>query len=401
MAYLEIGTAGKKYAGAELLDDLLELVPAFKDRAAEAEETGRIPEDTIEDLKRINAFKAVVPTSYGGMQADYPVIPQLFRIMGRGCTSTAWCMGFLIFHNFQFAFFPKEAQDELWGGEKGYTMAPGQVMPSGKAAREGDGYRLTGRWGYATGIQHGDWMLLSAPVELDGGTIEMRRFYVPVEDVDLLDTWHVSAMKATGSHDVTLEDVFVPSYRSVLVQDMREGTAEGLKNLEGPLWKIPLLTYMIFGGVAPMVGAAETLFEMVSDILTSKVGAYSGEKQADLATQRVRMARLRMELEFTVGMFESKIDHVWETVKEQGGLTREQRAEMRMVIVHVARKCTEIVNELTVVAGSRGTFLESPIQRFHRDVTSLATHAVHDYDHVANLYGGRFLGVELPANAMI
>jgi len=401
MAYLELGTTGKNYVGSALLDDLQQLVPALQERAGEAEETGRIPDATIEDLKRINAFKAVVPSAYGGMQADYPVIPQLFRVMGRGCTSTAWCMGFMIFHNFQFAFFPKEAHDEVWGGERGYTMAPGQVMPSGKAVRDRDGYRLTGRWGYATGIQHGDWMLMSAPVEFDGGAVEMRRFYVPVDVVTLLDTWHVSAMKATGSHDVTLQDVFVPAYRSVPVQDMREGTAEGLNYLEGAIWKIPLLTYMIFGGVAPLVGAAETLFEMVSDILTKKTGAYSGEKQADLATQRVRMARLRMELEFTVGMFESKIDEVWETVQAEGGMSRERRTEMRMVVVHVARKCMEIVNELTVVAGSRGTFLESPIQRFHRDVTSLATHAVHDYDHVANLYGGRFLGAELPPTAMV
>ena len=400
MAYLELGTSGKNYAGEELLDGLQRLVPALLERAAEAEESGRIPEETIDDLKRINAFKAVVPSAYGGLQADYPVIPQMFRIMGRGCTSTAWCMGFLIFHNFQFAFFPKQAQDEVWGG-KGYTMAPGQVMPSGKAIRNGDGYRLTGRWGYATGILHGDWMLLSAPVELEDGSIEMRRFYVPVEDVEILDSWHVSAMKATGSRDVTLEDVFVPAYRSVPVEETREGIAEGLTHLEGPLWKIPLLTYMIFGGVAPMIGAAETLFEMVADILTTKVGAYSGERQADLATQRVRMARLRMELESTIGMFESRIEYVWNTVRRDGGLSREQRAEIRMVIVHVARKCTEIVNELTVVAGSRGTYLASPIQRFHRDVTSLATHAVHDYDHVANLYGGKFLGAELPGNAMI
>lgn len=400
MAYPELGTTGRDYAGEKLLEDLQELVPALLDRAGEAEESGRIPEETIDDLKRIDAFKAVVPSAYGGLEADYPVIPQIFRVLGRGCTSTAWCMGFLIFHNFQFGFFPKEAQEEVWSG-KGYTMAPGQVMPSGEAIPEDGGYRLSGRWGYATGILHGDWMLLSAPVKLDEGNVDVRRFYLPVEDVNLLDTWHVSAMKATGSHDVTLEDVFVPAYRSVPAGAMRDGTAEGLKHMNGPLWKMPLLTYMIFGGVAPMIGAAETLFEMVSEILSTKVGAYSGEKQAGLTTQRVRMARLRMELEATIGLWEDRMAFAWNTVVEDGSLTREQRAEMRMVIVHVARKCTEIVNELTVVAGSRGTFMASPIQRFHRDVTSLATHAVHDFDHVANLFGGRFLGVDLPENAMI
>ena len=115
MAYLELGTTGKNYAGEKLLEDLQEMVPALLDRAGEAEESGRIPEETIDDLKRIDAFRAVVPTAYGGLEADYPVIPQIFRVLGRGCTSTAWCMGFLIFHNFQFGFFPKEAQGRVEG----------------------------------------------------------------------------------------------------------------------------------------------------------------------------------------------------------------------------------------------------------------------------------------------
>ena len=100
-----------------------------------------------------------------------------------------------------------------------------------------------------------------------------------------------------------------PAYRSVLADEMREGTAEGTKKrpLTALCGRMPLLTYMIFGGVAPMVGAAETLFEMVSDILSTKVGAYSGEKQAGLTTQRVRMARLHMELVSMVGLFEDKL----------------------------------------------------------------------------------------------
>ena len=401
MAYLTLGTTGKKYAGETLLEDLQKLVPALLERAGEAEASGRIPEETIDDLKNIDAFKAVVPSAYGGIEVDYPIIPQIFRVLGRGCTSTAWCMGFLIYHNFQFGFFPKEAQDEVWGSGKGFTMAPGQVMPSGKAEKVDGGYQLSGRWGYATGIQHGDWMLLSAPVELDDGSTEMRRFYLPVEEFEVLDTWHVAAMQATGSKDVQLEDAFVPDYRSVPVEHMRERKAEGLAYVGGPLWKVPLLTFMVYGAVAPLIGAAETMFEIIGEHLTTKVGAYFGAKQQDLMTQRVRMARLRMELEATIGLFEEKIEFAWQSIVAGNELSRTQRAEMRMVCSHVAKKCHEIVSELTLAGGSRGTFLASPIQRFHRDVSSLATHAIFEYDHVANIYGGKFLNVNIPENAMI
>ena len=388
--------------GEKLLEDLREMVPSLRARGQAAEEAGRISEETVEELKRIDAFKAVVPKAYGGMEVDFPIIPQIFRILGQGCTSTAWCMGFLIYHNYQFGHYNKKAQDEAFGG-RGYTMAAGQVMPSGEAKRVEGGFILNGRWGYATGIQHCDYMGLSSPVSSGDEDEEpvLYRFYVPVEDFKILDTWQVSAMKATGSHDVTLTDVFVPEHRSTTVESMRERTSPGMAINTGPLWQIPLLTYMVFGAVGPMVGAAEALFEMVSDILKTKVGAYSGDQQQGLMSQRIRLARLKMELEATTGLFEKKAEEVWALVQRGETMGRDQRSEMRMGISHIAKKSHEIVDELAHAAGSRGTFLDSPIQRFHRDANALATHAIYEYDHVGNIYGGTLLGVEPPANAMI
>ena len=146
-------------SGAELVARAAALVPALRMRARAAEENGRIPEETVDDLKAAGLFRAVVPKRFAGYEVDFKYIPQIFRELGRGCTSTAWAMGFLIYHNFQFAHFSERAQEDAWGG-RGYTMAPGQVMPSGLAVPVDGGFQLSGRWGYATGIQHGDWMLL-------------------------------------------------------------------------------------------------------------------------------------------------------------------------------------------------------------------------------------------------
>ena len=113
------------------------------------------------------------------------------------------------------------------------------------------------------------------------------------------------------------------------------------------------------------------------------------------------MARINMELTATAGLFDDKIQFVWDTVLRGDTLSREQRAEMRMVVSHIAKKCHDAVNELALVAGSRGTFLSSPVQRFQRDINALATHAIFEYDHVAAIHGGTFLGVDIPPNAMI
>ncbi|MEK9677708.1 MAG: acyl-CoA dehydrogenase family protein [Rhodospirillaceae bacterium] len=386
--------------GDQLLTDLQAMVPALRERGRAADDAGRLPDATIEDLHKADAFRAVVAESYGGMELPFPYIPQIFRILGRGCTSTAWCMGFLIYHNFQIAHFPKEAQDETWG-TRGFTMAPGQVMPSGRATVVDGGYKLNGRWGYATGILHGDFMLLSAPVQDGDKTLPVQRFCVPVEEFEVLDTWHVAAMRATGSRDVTLDDVFVPAHRTITVESLRERQSSGLEINNGKLWQVPLLIFMGTGAVGSLIGAAEAMMEIVGEILKTKVGAYSGDKQQGLMTQRVRMGRLAMELEAAIGLWQSEIDKIWQLVLEDKTPSREERVKVRMIVSHVASKCHAIVDELAVVAGSRGTFLDSPVQRFHRDAGSLATHALFEYDHTANMYGGTLLDIDVPEGAMI
>jgi len=387
-------------AGDALLSALNDLVPALRDRARAAEEAGRIPDETIRALQEAGMFRAVVPKRYGGLELPYPYVPQIFRILGRGCSSTSWSMGFLCYHNYQFGHFPLQAQDEVWGG-RGYTMAPGQVMPSGKARKVEGGYELEGRWGYATGINHGDWMLVTALTDMGDGRKEMRRFYVPVADFTVLDTWDVVAMKATGSHDVTLAPHFVPAHRSILVEDMRNIRAEGLQHNPGPLWRIPLLSFMVLACAGPMVGAAEALLETVTEVMKVKVGAYSGDKQQGLMSQHMRVARLAMGLDATIRLWEGHTDDLWQAVVAGETPSRERRAEVRAITAHVVKRCYEIVTELAGAVGSRSYYADSPIQRFHRDMSSLATHALFDYDHLSTLYGATRLGVDLPANAMI
>lgn len=387
-------------AGDALLAGLDEMTPRLRARGAAAEAASRIPEETIEELKALGAFRAVTPQRYGGMEAPYPYIPQIFRVLGRGCTSTAWCMGFLIYHNFQFGHFPLAAQDEVWGPH-GYSMAPGQVMPAGAAKPVSGGYELTGRWGYATGILHGDWMLVTAPVERGGEAREMRRFFVPVADCEVLETWRVAAMAATGSHDVQLHGVFAPEHRSMPVADMREARGEGLAVNQGPLWRVPLLSFMVLGAVGPLVGAAEALLEIVTDVMKTKVGAYSGQRQASLSAQSTRLARLALSLDATIRLWEGHIDELWRAVCAGEEVSRPRRQELRAVSAHVARSCADICAELAGCVGSRSYFLDNPIQRFHRDVASLSTHALFDFDQMADLYGAVRLGAEPAPTAMI
>lgn len=389
--------------GGELLTQLEEMISRLRARGQAAEQAGRIPEETIRELEEIGAFRAVVPKLYGGLEVEFPVVPQIFRLLGRGCVATGWTMGFLIYHNFQFAHFSEMVQKEVWGG-RGYTMAPGHLFPSGEATPVDGGYRVSGRWGYGTGMRHADWVLFSAPVK--GGddgwdSHDLRRFYVPIEDVEILDTWDVSAMQATGSCDMQLNDVFIPEYRQVKAAELITGRGPGLQINKGPLWRVPFATFAITGAVATMIGGAEGLFDICVEILKTKVGAQSHAPQQELMTQQVRLARLKMDIKSTVALWENVVDAVWERISDGREMTLNERAEVRAMTAYCARTCDAVVNELATSVGSRSIFNESPVQRFRREVNSLATHAFLDFDHLGSLYGQTLLGLELPPGTLL
>ena len=394
--------------GADILDRLEEMVPAMRARGEAAENAGRIPEETIQELDASGAMKAVVPKSAGGLEVDFPVIPQIFRILGKGCISTSWTMGFLIYHNFQFAHFPEKTQKEVFAG-RGYTMAPGHIIPGGEARPVEGGYEVTGLWKYATGILHADWVLFSAPVISEDGPgdeagphgRDLRRFFVPVEECEIIDTWNVSAMSATGSFDMKLDKTFIPEHHQIEVASVANLTSPGLEINTGPLWRVPFVTFASLGAVGPMIGGTEGLLEIIADILKTKVGAQTGARQQDLMTQQVRIARLATSHKALVKLWEDEIEFVWDKVKRGEELTLEERVEARMIVAHCAKGCDDIANELAVSVGSRSIYNDSHVQRFRREINALATHAFFDYDHLASLHGSVLLGLELPPNTFV
>lgn len=390
--------------GEELVARARAMVPGLREHAAATEEAGKVLDETMQAAKDADLFRAAVPKRFGGHEVDYRYIPNIIREWGRGCTSSAWVMGFLMYHNFQHGHFPEEAQQEVWGPNgTGYTLSPGQIMPCGKAVPVDGGYKLTGMWPYASGIYNGDFMLMSAPVEgsdVDGKP-EIRRFVVPISEVTILDTWHVAAMRGTGSHNVELEDLFVPAHRSVNVVEFRESRCPGLALNSGPLWRVPLLTYLGTGAVAVMVGGAEGVFEIVSELLKDKVGAYSGAKMQQQMTTRLKLAENKMKLDAMLALYNRHIDETSERASSGHQFTREDRLESRMIVSYVGRQSAEIVHDVGQMAGSRAKFLDSPIQRFQRDIEALDTHAVFELDSIGDQYGGTLMGLDVPPNAMV
>ena len=184
------------------------LTPLIAQHAAQAEADRKPVDEVIEALERSGVFKSFVPRRFGGYEIDNASFIDIGIAIGEACTSTGWVTTFCMEHNWMLAQFPPETQEAIFA-ELPYILAPASITPSGVAERVDGGFVLNGRWGWATGVMHANWVLLNGLVAGDGPP-DPRLFLAPIGDIRVEDTWFAAGMEGTGSNDMVAENLFIP-----------------------------------------------------------------------------------------------------------------------------------------------------------------------------------------------
>src|ERR1700731_4542331 len=153
----ELGRTGGPPDFAELSQRAEALVPVLRERAAQAEELRRLPDETIEDLHRTGLFRILQPGRVGGSELPFRSIVELVAVIGRGCGSTAWVLANLAAHHWLLGMWAPEAQDEIWGQSPDNLIGSALIFARGRARRVEGGYRLSGRWPFSSGIHASAW----------------------------------------------------------------------------------------------------------------------------------------------------------------------------------------------------------------------------------------------------
>lgn len=384
----------------EIITRAAEIATRLTARGAAAEQAGRLPQETIDEIVAAGIMRLGVPVRYGGFELPYPVVPQVSRMLGRGCLATSWTIGILVGHNFQMGFWPQLAQDEFWA--KGpNSFAPGFIVPGGTAREVDGGYRLTGYWRMGSGYPHADWILLGAFEETAGQKSRLLRFALPVADTTSQNNWNVSGLAATGTWDCQLTDVFVPEHRQFAAATLLEATAPGAAVNTGPLWRIPLISYYYPNLCAMMLGAAEGVAALVTEKMKSRVLSYGGARAAEIGTTQARIGAAHAKLNAAAALLTSETERIWRTALAGEPFTPQARAAVRANCTWIAKLSREVASELVELSGTGSFHLDNPLQRFHREINVLASHAFYDVDRMNSVYGQVLLGQQPPAGELV
>jgi alkylation response protein AidB-like acyl-CoA dehydrogenase len=378
-------------AVADMIARIRELAPAIGARAAEFEALRRIPLDLIETLKSIGLFRLFAPQKVGGLEIDLPlgldVLSLLSRIDGSlGWTAIIGAASGIVLPCVQRPIFERMYQ----GGPD--VISAGSIQPAGAAEAVPGGFRVTGRWPFASGCQHADWFFGMCVMTKDGKPIPgplgpggpplTRGVALPMREVEIEDTWFATGLKGTGSHHVALKDMLVSPEH---LCDFPDGPI----CVEGPLYQsvkqvLPLLHGAFSVGVAR--GALDDLLAMAA---SGRQQQYAATPMRDSETFQYELGRVAAEIIAAETTLKGVALKMWSHACEGTLKTEMMQAESTALGGWLATTCSRIADACFTLGGGSAVYESSPLQRRMRDVHTAAQHATVQQRHMAQM--GRML----------
>ena len=383
------------------LDDLIaraaDLVPTLEARAAETNALRKLPEATVADFKAAGFFRAQQPARCGGYELDFGALVQVSAKLGEGCASSAWIASVVASHHWIVGMFPAQAQDDVWGKDPSAIVCSAYAHTNATAAPEGDGYRLSGTWHYASGIDHADWVIVLAPIAEGGDAPRMTTVLVPRADFNVLDTWHASGLKGTGTNDLTVAGAFVPRHRELGFDDANTGRAPGTAVNHSPLYRLPMMGVGSFTTIGPCFGVARGTLAAYLASMAGRMGVLSAEKLAEHAPLQLKIAEAAAEIDAGQALIAADLDEINATARLGGTLDRMQRVRFKRDVAFAAQLCRRAVDKLVMAMGVPGQKDDHPVQMRARDMNALASHGLMSWEPNALPYGRAKFGLE-PGN---
>jgi alkylation response protein AidB-like acyl-CoA dehydrogenase len=358
------------------------LAPMIEAAAERAEKERKIPADVLSAMQDAGLFHLLLPLGLGGAAADLVTFNQVIETVAAADASPAWCLAQAVASSHAAGFLDPKIAQEVFGARDA-LVAWGPPAGAAKAVVVAGGYRVTGKWRFASGSANATWMgghstVFAAdgePRRDAGGNPVNRTMLFRKGEATIHDTWHVIGLRGTASNDYEVADLFVPEQYTT----WRDSAADRREN--GPLYNIPLLTlYGVgFSGVALGVArACLAAFMALAQVKRSGGGLGSSTLLRDNAVIQSRAARATARLRSARAFLLQMLDEAWVASAASGALSLEQRAHLRLAITAAMDEARKVVDFAYHAAGTTAIFEGSPFERRFRDLhTVLAQGQAH------------------------
>lgn len=360
------------------------LAPVIAARAAEVEAARCLVPDLAGTMAEAGLFALLLPRDRGGHEAGPVAMIDVLETLGRADAAVGWCVMIATTTSINAAYLPEHHARAIWPDHR--TITGGVFAPRGTAVREGDSYRVSGRWSWASGSSNCSWLVGGALVRDGDRPPEARMIWFPRAEVELIDTWDAMGLRGTGSGDIAVRDVLVPVDRTVsLMADA--------PRLLTPCYRFAAFSLLSLGVASVMLGVARAAMDAVLELSGIKVPSGMRRTLAERALTQSEIARIEGVIGAARAQMLEAAGDAWRTAQAGDPLSLVQRARVRIAATHAVRQCAAAVRDLHDIAGGSSVYRSHPLERLFRDAHTITQHVMVGTASL-ELAGRALLGLE-------
>lgn len=367
------------------------LAPQVAACAERIERERRLPEALVSALCEAGLFRMLLPASVGGLEVAPRISVEAIEVIAMADASTAWCLNQANGCATIASYLEPAAARKVFE-ERRAILAWGPPTGAQAVAVEG-GYRLSGKWSFASGCRHATWLGPSCAVfEADGsprrlpdGQPDFRTFLLPVGQATFEDIWHVSGLCGTASDAFVLDDLFVPEALAP-----RQDVAE--RRETGPLYRFLLWSLYGSGFAAVALGTARAMLDAFIGLAGAKTPRLQRNTLRENAVVQSQVAHAEVEYRAARTFLHAMLDEAWEEA-QRGELPPLRLALLRVAATDAIHRAARVADSVFQLAGATAIFESGPYARRFRDIHAIMQQIQARQAHYETV-GRYFLGLD-------
>lgn len=354
--------------GAEL-EALIERASALaREVAATTEHDRALPQPLLEQLCATGLMRAGVPAALGALEASPTTTLRGAEAIARGDASAGWCVSIAATSSLLSAYLPEAGATEIFGSPQ--TVAAGVWAPRGRAVTVADGLRVSGRWSFCSGISHSQWLFAGCVLENPEASTAgptLRVVALPKSELEILDTWHTSGLRGTGSHDALAAELFVPEHHILSLVDAGP-------RVNAPLYRFPIFGFFALSIAAAALGNARGAIEDLIELAAGKTAQGSSRRLAERPATQAAVGEAEAALRAARSLYYEAIGEAWEAAQQDAPVGESLRLGLRLAATHAVRASAEVARAMYDLGGGSAIYESSPLQRRFRDAHAATAH---------------------------
>jgi indole-3-acetate monooxygenase len=386
-------TVGAPAANAPPAERARAIAPVIAAAAPRIEAARELTPEVLDALHGAGLFRCLLPRAFNGEEAHPAEYAAMVETVAAADASTAWCIGQGSGCSMSAAYLKPEIAQQIWGNDLRAVLAWG-MRPGIPAKVVDGGFRLTGKWHFASGSRHAQWMGAHCTIEEPDGSLRLGRDGHPVDrtllfpksSATMIDDWQVVGLRGTGSDSYSVTDLFIADDYT-FGRDTHEDRRE-----RGTLYQFTSNNLYASAFASVALGVARAALDAVIAVARDKTprGAARGLRDSPVVQHDLAFAEARLRAART--LLQHTLREIYDAVSRRGEMTFDENMSIRLVTTYAISQAKEVVQTAWQYAGATAIFDAQPFERRFRDMHAVTQQVQARWTHFETV-GQHLLGL--------